>query len=444
MVQTPHLDALAAQGTRFTNAYTPSPMCVPARAALACGDYVHRTGYWDSAKPYDGQRQSWMYDLRDAGMHVASIGKLHFRSGDDDNGFSEEILPMHVVGGVGWTIGLVRDGTATFDSAGELAEDVGTGASSYTDYDLAVTSAAEDWLAAPERKAQPWAAFLSLVSPHYPLIVPERFAALYDPAEMPLPVGHGARPDHDELQNMAGFFDYARHFDEDRLRQAKAAYFGLVSFMDDCVGRVLAALEASGQADDTLVIYASDHGEMLGDHGLWTKQVMYEASVGVPLILAGPGVRPGVCGTGASLLDIAATAHEVAGLPVRGPGASLRDVATAADDPARVVFSEYHDGGSTTGTFMVRQYGWKYVHYEGYAPQLFDLATDPAELHDLASSKPDQVTEMHALLRTICDPAEVTARAFADQAARIEALGGREACLTAHAFNHTPAPATRT
>ena len=209
IVKTPNLDALAARGTVFRNAYTPSPMCVPTRAAIACGDHVHRIGFWDSATPYDGSRKSWMHHLRDAGHHVASIGKLHFRSGDDDNGFTEEIMPMHVVGGVGWPVGLLREQLPSFDSAAELAADVGPGTSSYTQYDLAITQATEDWLEQRKSSTKPWAAFVSLVSPHYPLTAPQEFYDLYDPDAMDLPVGYDAdaRPDHAELRNVAGFFD---------------------------------------------------------------------------------------------------------------------------------------------------------------------------------------------------------------------------------------------
>ena len=143
IVKTPNLDALAARGTFFGNAYTPSPMCVPTRAAIATGDYVHKTRNWDSATPYNGAPRSWMRQLRDSGIDTVSIGKLHFRSGEDDNGFSQEILPMHVVGGIGWTIGLLRENLPPYDAASELAADVGVGDSSYTDYDLDITAAAE-------------------------------------------------------------------------------------------------------------------------------------------------------------------------------------------------------------------------------------------------------------------------------------------------------------
>ncbi|WP_293572658.1 sulfatase-like hydrolase/transferase [Phaeobacter sp.] len=454
IVKTPNLDSLAARGTLFLNAYTPSPMCVPTRASIACGDYVHNIGYWDSATPYDGKRRSWMRHLRDQGVDVTSIGKLHFRSNQDDNGFTRELLPMHVVGGVGWAVGLLREDPPAYDAAAELAGDVGVGPSSYTDYDLDITQKAVDWLQDKDRRDTPWAAFVSLVSPHYPLTCPEHYFDLYDPAEVDLPVGYGTRrrPDHRELQNIARFFDYDRYFDEQKMRQAKAAYYGLTSFMDNCVGRILQALRDSGQQDNTTVLYVSDHGDMMGDQGFWTKQVMYEQSAGVPMIAAGPGFPAGRrVTTGTSLIDIAATAVDVSGvagdaISAALPGVSLRDIAADRDDPDRTIFSEYHDGGSTTGTFMVRWQTWKYVHYVGHPPQLFDLSHDPNELRDLA---PDRDKDPHiqaalqegaARLRQICDPEAVNTQCFADQQRRIAELGGKDACLNAYAFNHTPTP----
>ncbi|NOD95082.1 sulfatase-like hydrolase/transferase [Ruegeria sp. HKCCD4884] len=454
IVKTPNLDALAARGTLFTNAYTPSPMCVPTRAAIATGDHVHKTRHWDSASPYDGRIRSWMRHLRDQGIQTVSIGKLHFRSTEDDNGFSEEILPMHVVGGVGWPIGLLRETPQPYDAAAELAADVGVGNSTYTDYDREITKAAEAWLQKQTGSDQPWAAFVSLVSPHYPLTCPEEYFTMYDPAQIDLPVGYEGRfrPEHTELRNVAEFFDYEKYFDEQKMREAKAAYYGLTSFMDDCVGRILSALEKSGQADDTVVVYVSDHGDMMGDQGFWTKQVMYEQSTGVPMILAGPGVpEKRKVTTGASLVDLAATAVDVTGVSHDEtsrdlPGISLRELALEEDNPDRTILSEYHDGGSTTGTFMIRWQRWKYVHYVGHDPQLFDLTNDPNELRDLVALQADDPQTIAALaegehrLRKICDPETVNTLCFADQKARIAELGGEEACLTAYCFNHTPTP----
>ncbi len=454
VVKTPNLDALAARGAVFENAYTASPMCVPTRASLACGDHVHNIGHWDSATPYDGKVRSWMRQLRDQDVKVTSIGKLHFRSDEDDNGFTEEIIPMHVVGGVGWTVGLLRENPPDYTSAAELAGDVGAGDSSYTDYDLAITAAAENWLEAQKGSEKPWAAFVSLVSPHYPLTAPQEFYDMYAPANVDLPVGYGEHmsPDHSELKNIKKFFDYDRYFDEQKMREAKVAYYGLTSFMDDCVGRVLAALDASGQADDTVVIYVSDHGDMMGDQGYWTKQVMYEASVGVPMIAAGPGIPAGRrVKTGTTLLDIAATAVDVTGVTPDAqstalPGVSLLDIANQLDDTDRTIFSEYHDGGSTTGTFMVRWGHWKFVYYVDHAPQLFDLVADPHELINLAVEGVNDLAvqaawqESEKRLRAICDPEKVNALCFADQKRRIAELGGEETCATGYSFNHTPTP----
>ena len=445
LVETPHLDRLAARGTRFSNAYTSSPMCVPTRAALACGDHVHRTGFWDSATPYDGSAPTWMHRVRDAGHEMVSIGKLHFRSGEDDNGFNEEILPMHVVGGVGWMAGLLREDPPAYDVAAELAADSGAGSSSYTDYDLAISTAATDWIAARQNAERPWAAFVSLVSPHFPLRAPQEFYDLYADADFDLEPK--ALPDHPEIRNLARFFDYERHFTPETRRAAMAGYFGLTSFLDDCVGRILTTLEESGQAEDTLVVYLSDHGELLGDKGLWTKQVMYEASAGIPMILAGPDVPEGtVRNTAASIVDVAATALDVmlGTSDDSAPGLSLRQLAQEPDDDDRTVLCEYHDGGSTTGAFMVRWGDWKYVCYPGMQPQLFNLADDPLEDHDLGTDVSPRAAaaraEGAARLAAICDADDVNRQCFADQAARIEALGGIDVCRNAHLFNHTPTP----
>ena len=370
LVKTPNLDSLAARGTVFENAYTPSPMCVPTRASIATGDYVHKIGNWDSATPYCGKKRSWMRHLRNQGVDVSSIGKLHFRSSDDDNGFVEEILPMHVVGGIGWTIGLLRKETPKYDSSFELSVDVGLCKSTYTDYDLAITDATIKWLKDKKRKDKTWAGFISLVSPHYPLTAPSKYYNMYDTSSIDLPIGYNdpSDPEHSELKNIVNFFDYHKYFNEEKTRKAKVAYYGLTTFVDDCVGRILAALDESGQTENTVILYISDHGDMMGDQGFWTKQIMYDASAGVPMIAAGDGFPKGYrVKTGTSLLDIAATAVDVTGVNHDHisqvlPGISLREIANKQDDLDRTIFSEYHDGGSTTGTFMVRWNNWKYVY----------------------------------------------------------------------------------
>lgn len=451
IVQTPNLDKLASRGCLFENAYTPSPMCVPTRAALACGDYVHKIRHWDSATPYDGTIRSWMHQLRDQGIKTTSIGKLHFQSSDNDNGFSEEILPMHVVGGVGWAVGLLRENPPDYDSASELAEQVGSGSSSYTDYDLEITKATEEWLYAQADSKSPWATFVSFVSPHYPLTAPNEYYDLYNESEVDMPVAHDKehRPKHPELDNIASFYKYDEYFNEQKIREAKCAYYGLTSFMDNCLGQVIQVLEQTGQINDTVIIYVSDHGDMMGDLGFWTKQVMYESSAGVPMIIAGPGFPNGKhIKTCTSLLDISATAFDLFNVEKDRelPGISLKEIASKEDDMNRTVFSEYHDGGSTTATFMIRWDEWKYIHYVNFPPQLFNLNDDPNEICDLAQNENDcsrvalALVEGYKRLLEICNPETVNKECFSDQAKRIEQLGGVEACKSAYVFNHTPTP----
>ena len=278
---------------------------------------------------------------------------------------------------------------------------------------------------------------------------------MYDTSSIDLPIGYNdpSDPEHSELKNIANFFDYNKYFDEEKMREAKVAYYGLTTFMDDCIGRILAALDESGQTEDTVILYISDHGDMMGDQGFWTKQVMYDASAGVPMIAAGPGFPKGHrVKTGTSLLDVAATAVDITGvkhdhISQALPGLSLRQIANKQDDPNRTIFSEYHDGGSTTGTFMVRWNSWKFIYYVGYPPQLFDLETDPNELADLAENINKDPMIKAALkegedrLRKICNPEKINSQCFADQKRRIKELGGREACINSYNFNHTPTPA---
>ena len=449
VAQTPTLDRLATAGLRFTRAYSPSPICISARASLATGLEVHEHRCWSSAEPYHGQHESWMHRLRARDHAVVSIGKLHFRSANDDNGFSEELLPIHLAnGGKGWPQALLRRPLCDFDQAAELARDAGPGDSDYTDFDKAVATEACRWLKRyPQRiKNRPWALFVSFVSPHYPLIAPQPFYDLYAGQRMAPAVAEGpARPHHPVLREIAKFWDYESHFDPPSRERAKRAYFGLCSFLDDNIRQVLEALEDSGAAGETLVLYLSDHGEMLGNHGFWTKSVMYEDSVGIPLLMRGRGLPTGENDTLVSLTDVAATVERAVGLeprPAETPwqGRPLQDIA-AAPDAARFLLSQYHDGGSPTGYFMLRQDDWKLVHYAGgHPPQLFDMAGDPYELRDLGED-PDferRREDLYGRLTEILDPEAVNDQAFADQAAVLQRFGGREAVAALPGFNHTP------
>lgn len=451
LVRTPNIDRLAEQGTVFDAAYTPCPICVPARAAFATGRHVHDIGNWDNAFPYTGVPEGWGHRLLAEGHRCDSIGKLHYQSTENANGFGQEIIPLHVLNGRGDLQGMLRRPPPRRPSTAQLAGDAGEGESSYTGYDRRIRDAAVHWLqdiaATPPEK--PWCLFVSFVCPHFPLVAPPEFFRMYDPAHFTLAQlrGAGEFPDHPALHKLREVQNYEDHFrDEAHIRTAMQAYYGMVSFLDDNIGQVLGALGATGLSDDTLVVYTSDHGDNLGARTLWGKSNMYEESAGIPMILRGPGIPKGRrVAVPCSLIDGYQTIVETVGISAPAPdlpGHSLADLARRDDQPDRTAFSEYHAVGAMTGIFMVRFGRWKYTHYEGYRPELYDLDTDPMETSDVSGDPAHAATlaEADRRLRAICDPAAVNSRAFADQARRIAEHGGEEAVLKSGNFPYTPAP----
>ena len=449
LVYTPTLDMLAASGVRFDNAYTPSPICISARASFATGTSVFEHRCWSSAEPYYGQQQSWMHRLRDRGHEVVSIGKQHYRSAADDTGFSEQILPMYLANnGAGWPQGLQRKPMGEFPDAAEMAAILGPGETSYTRYDRDITAAAIHWL--EQRQAteeKPWVLFVSFICPHFPLSAPRQFYDLYRDVELPESYDRGTTSQlkHPVIDAMRQFWNYADYFDHDSEIEGLKNYYGLCSFLDDNISQVLTALHKSGQADSTQIIYTSDHGDMIGNHGIWGKCYMYEDSVGIPMTLCGPGVKTAVNNTPVSLTDMAATIeYAVHGEAYKTENSwqsrALQEF-IENPDPERPILSEYHDGGSPCGFFMLRKGRWKYVYFaEGHPALLFDMDNDPRELVNLADEPVHASTlaDLRNQLFQILDPEEVNRQAFTDQEEMIESLGGMDAILAMPSFNHTP------
>jgi choline-sulfatase len=454
IIQTPNLDALARQGTRFTSAYTTCPICVPARAAFATGKYVHQVGYWDNADGYEGAIPSWHHRLRERGHEVVSIGKLHFRGAPgDDHGFSKEIVPMHIIDATGDVKGLLRDNIPTRKGGDKMAKYAGPGESAYTVYDRDIASQAQIWLheAAKKKHDKPWVLFVSFVAPHFPLTAPPEWYYEYIGRDLPMPKQYAKneRPEHPFLSDYAHCVDYDTHFKgPEDVKRAIAGYYGLVSAMDENVGKVLRALEKSGLDQDTRVLYTSDHGDNLGARGLWGKSTFYEESSGVPIIVAGDDIPAGETrATPVSHVDIYPWIFECVGAPVPDddhPGRSLGALArgTAAAKP---VVSEYHAISSTGAAFMLRDGRWKYLHYVNYRPQLYNLEADPEELRDLAgdSAHADVLEACRQRLLEFCDPMEVDRRAKRRQAELLARCGGREAALARGDLGFTPAPGTK-
>lgn len=432
LVQTPHLDRLAAQGTRFTAAYTPSPICVPARAAFAAGQHVHETRLWDNAMPYTGTPPGWGHSLQAASVRVESIGKLHYRAPEDPVGFDAEHIPMMVEGGVGMVWASIRaEAERWAPDARMLGSYIGPGESKYTEYDRAIVARTVEWLAERADDSGPWCLFVGLVAPHFPLVCPPEFYALYPHDRLPPPKLHpdDGHPRHPWVDKQNAYMNSEAAFlDAYERNAALAAYFGLCSWLDHSVGLILSGLESAGLNDRTDVVYTSDHGDNAGARGLWGKSNLYEESAAVPLIVRGMGLAAGVRHEPVSLLDVSASicAHFGKVLPAAS-GLPLSDPAVAATD--RPILSQYHAAGAVTGAYMLRRGRWKLIHYVGFAPELFDLATDPEETRNLAADPAHArvLTDLDAALRQILDPEATDARAHTDQRRLVKTLGGPEA-----------------
>jgi choline-sulfatase len=452
VVKTPNLDTLSANGVRFESAYCNSPICVPSRASLATGRYVHQIGAWDNSAPYTGDVPSWGHRLSEQGYHVTTVGKLHYKDDIVDTGFPDKRLSMHVKDGIGDVFGIVRENGGVRTTNQKKILEAGPGESQYIRYDRAITSEAQRFLQTEANNFEkPWVLFVSYVSPHFPLIVPQEYFDMYPLESVVLPKQYSLaeRPMHPVLEEMRRVCDFQNEFDEYTQRKAVAAYYGLCTFMDDQVGAILRAIKENGLEENTRIIYTTDHGDTLGDHGCWFKSTMYEGSAGVPFIMSGPDLSKGkVVQENISLIDCFPTIIDAVGAQLTEedqdlPGMSLLPLAKSTSKPTRTVFGEYHASGSVTGMFMIRDDQYKLVYYVGYEPQLFDLKNDPHEMHDVAKDPAYQeiLVACEKKLRNIADPEIVDRLAKEDQAQRIEKLGGREAILKdGYKIPFSPAP----
>lgn len=450
-IKTPNLDKLAAKGACFEHAYTPSPICVPARSSLATGRYVHEIRYWDNAIAYEGRSTSWHQRLSNAGIRVESIGKLHYRREDDPTGFAAQHEAMHIQDGVGLVWGSIRDPLPDHRGPSPIFDDLGPGESAYNRYDTRIAQRAVQWLEAHHQDEEPWALFVGFVAPHMPLVVPEEYFSLYSeivqaPSKL-LPRDGADR--HPWVERMAKFWDHdAALGTDERRRIARQAYMGLVTFIDAQIGKVLDAMQRLGLAENTTVLYSSDHGDNLGTRGLWNKSTLYRESTGIPMIIAGPDIPAGVWRTtNVGLVDVYPTALDAVGVAPTAeegslPGKSLIELANAQDDLDRIGFSEYHAVGADGAAYMLAYGRYKYHHYVNYPPELFDLHDDPEETTNLAPQRQYKtvVDQFEMRLSSLLDPVSVDAQARRDQQDLVARYGGADKAWHVGNKGATPAP----
>lgn len=427
VVHTPHLDRLAARGVVFDNAYCPSPICTPSRMSLLTARWPSSQSCWTNADMLASDLPTYLHALGAAGYRPTLIGRLHSIGPDQLHGYAQREVGDHSSNWVGATTHDMGVLNRTNDPFRTSLERSGKGQSSYELHDVDVAVAACAWL---RRHAQrcastpepPFALGVGLMLPHQPYVArAEDYLPYEGKVGLPTIPRPGANDDHAYLKHWRTITGIDAVPDAEVLR-ARAAYYGLTTRLDALVGQVLEQLEALGLADSTLVVYSSDHGDQLGERGLWWKQTFFDESAKVPLILSWPGVLPAGERRAQvlNLVDVGPTLLDAAAAPAL-PGAdgnSFLAVARDANAPwLDLSFSEYctdgsarWDNGNAVVQRMVRSGNWKLIYYHGYVPQLFNLTTDPQETRDLARDPAHAAVcrQLLALVQANWDPAQIT------------------------------------
>jgi choline-sulfatase len=400
VVQAPAIGALAAEGVVFESAYCPSPLCAPSRSALLTGLLPSRTGVYDNAAEMRASLPTVTHQLRAAGYATVLTGKMHFVGPDQLHGFEERLTADVYPADLEWTPDWRASLTERLPWYHTMESVVSPGvcaASLQMDYDDDVAFRAVRKLhdLARHRRADPFFLVVSFTHPHDPWELRPHYWQRYDPAAIDAPaVGPIPRDEADphsiRLRDMCGVDDAG--LTPDQVLTARHAYYAAVSYVDERIGEVLAALRDSGLEQDTIVVFTADHGEMLGERGLWYKMAFFEAAARVPLIVRAPGrLAPSRVREPVSLLDLAPTLVALCDQPdpgepwADGDGVSLMAPLTGQGPrPGGDVVAEYLAEGVRSPAVMVRRGRHKYVWCADDPDQLYDIEDDPAELVNLA------------------------------------------------------------
>ena len=433
LVETPHLDALAARGVVFDNTYCPSPICVPSRMSMLSGRYPCDNQVWTNSHILDSGIPTFAHAMGAGGYRPVLVGRMHSVGPDQLHGYAERLVGDHgpnQPGGPGVDHGELS-GTA---GPGRVSLRLsGHGQSAYQVHDEDVTAATVDYLnrlgvaKRAGQAAEPFSLSVGFMLPHQPFVARlQDYRYYYEnitPPQTPEPFGDHLHPHLKHWRQACEIEEVSA----EETRRARAAYWALVHRMDALIGQIVAALRENDLEENTLVLYTSDHGEQVGEHGLWWKQTFYEDSVKVPAILAWPGHLPAGtrCDRVISSLDLNATMLDALGCPAL-PHSRGRSVLPLLADPQNaawddVAFSEFcQDAAGAGGPFpaegifqrMIRRGPWKLNYYHGQPCQLFDLQADPRERCDLADDPAHQET-LAALKAEVLDgwdPERVAAR----------------------------------
>jgi len=396
-VHTPRLDELSSHGTVFENCYCNSPLCVPSRASMLTGRLPFRIASYDNGSELPAGTPTLTHYLRLAGWQTVLSGKMHFIGPDQLHGFEErlvgDIYPAALDWTPDWRRGLYRNpGT----SVRKLRLSGPAGPTAEMRYDDRVQAAALACLPRLARNQRPFFLCVSYTHPHDPFRIAEPYWNLYRDGEIDPPAAPSPLPE--ELHEYNRWIAFHQEQDlcppsEEESRRSRRAYYGMVSYVDEKVGQLLARLEELGLANDTAVVFTSDHGEMLGDHGMWFKRTFYDGAAKVPLVIALPGAPPARrVQQVTSLVDLFPTILDIAGVAAPDDALDGHSLVPLLRDDCRdwkdQALGEYLGEGVLQPMRFVRQGRYKYVYVEEHPPLLFDLLSDPVEEVDL-SGRPE-------------------------------------------------------
>jgi len=397
LVKSPNIDGIAARGAVFENFYSNFPLCAPARLAFMTGRLCSKIGAWDNAAQLPPDIPTFAHYLRLLGYRTCLAGKMHFIGPDQLHGFEERVTTDICPSDFNWTADW-DDPWRTMDWFHNMKNVSNAGVAERSlqqDYDEEVAFAASRWIFdwAREPQKRPFLLVASFTHPHDPYVTPKRFWDLYRHDEIDMPrvpfIPPAERDPHS--RRLWEQYDRGEHgVGDEHVRNARHAYYGSISYVDERIGEVLDALRRAKLLDDTVVMVCADHGDMIGERGLWYKMSFYDWSSRVPLIMAGPGVPSGArVKANCSLVDVLPTLVDIASggawsdYPEPPDGKSLLPL-LARDDEDRVAVSELLSEGVAAPYVMLRRGRYKYTYVEHDPPQLFDMEADPDELHDLA------------------------------------------------------------
>jgi choline-sulfatase len=392
----PNLKALAKRSVRFANAYTASPLCAPARASFMSGQLPSRTRVYDNAAEFASDIPTFAHHLRRAGYQTALSGKMHFVGPDQLHGFEERLTTDIYPADFGWTPDYTRPGERIDWWYHNLGSVTGAGVAEITnqmEYDDEVSYHAARKLYDLSRgqDGRPWCLTVSFTHPHDPYVARRRFWDLYEDCPQ-LDPAIAAIPYEEQDPHSRRLMDACDHqafeITAEHIRRARRGYFANISYVDEKIGEILDVLERSRMAENTAILFVSDHGDMLGDRGLWFKMNFFEGSARVPLMIAAPGWKPRVVEEPVSTLDICPTVAAIAGIDMEAlapwtDGVDLTAMAAAKATRAPVPM-EYAAEGSIAPLVAIREGRYKLTLCEADPPILADLEDDPAELRNLA------------------------------------------------------------